>query len=1287
MSIFDTNVMPVGGPNDYLMEDEEVRRQKQLLDEAEKKKKEEEAAAAVAQEEAAQAKPQESIQDKIIKGAKGGLEVPTAIVGGVGDFIQDLDERVTFLEIPDDLWSPQNQTPWGKGLRAIASQLVPTIGLSLLTRKGITGGATKVFGPDSLAKMPKVAKYFGEVGVAEAAGTAITEISREGLEDNAMRMLRDLGVPTPDAITTLDTDSPDVKRQKNHFEGLGFGVLSEIVEWTVKGLRAAKGLPFMTKIEPRDGAAKEFEAGMQAGKTSDELDLESKVNDAEDAREDVKFNRALQDIEADPEGVRPTPDVNTPLYETHEQAVIARPRDAARQNDIDAARIGGDIDSEDGRLGPIMDSAQIRAANDTDELGLQARKALVEDYKKAGVYDVETMNGRKITYEMLRKIGDMDDFRTVLKGGVDDDTVAAFKQLLEDSKVDLLAGTNAKHLDQVGMRQAVGAAKILMEALDPENVRASARLARTTAGQISDMATAVRQMKDSSLDTTRQEELMLEMLEFATAEIKYMSWVQGRGLQLLNALKNKPDNMTRVQLAQEAQEAMAKQKADAKKLNQFIRQLREEDPANYRAFVAAYEATNGRVDTIEALNRYGESKLSMGALFWNATKDSSMFVRGLMSTFYNSLLSSTNTIFSAGLGNMVNMFLKSSAYSMGSLMSRDPYHMRRAAVAYGANFEAMHNGFNHAMDVWKKMAKDPSSVKYAVREEILEQDRLGIQATELYAKAQAEKGNYAPMLKFRMFKGLIDINNWLIFRYSTNAMTSMDAFTRAALATQEARFRAYDELMQKNPGRIEFSKDEIKGVAERIRTEMFGKDGFLEDEAVERSAREITLNLDTKLSNDINSLLETVPILRTAITFPRTSLNALGFALSHSSASRLIGFQNDVKRILRADETKDLALAQEIMKERGKPYSMEEWKALVYETKGRLAIGDMVTMAAVVAAAAGLYTGSGPKTEKERRAWQKLANYQPMSFNIGKYQLSYARIEPFNLYLSVIADLVQFTGDNPSPTTGEWIDRIASTLSMSITDKALLAGIAPLMQALQGDEVAINKWLGQTGNAVAPWSGLRNQIGQILKPGMREMEYSVGEFIRNRNSFMDTVDPAGALPYAYDRFTGEVVRDTSVLQRALNYSTPIRLNETAEPHRRWLMEIGYNKMPEFKKNQFGKEYSPQEKSMLDKIMGEQGYLDKKIKELYNNKSLRAERRFYEKQRAAGKTSDELPNTQVTFRLIDQAFAEAQKMAEAQLYSMPEFQLQKQESIRGKYLDRAQKRGDFEAIQQILSIPK
>ena len=99
---------------------------------------------------------------------------------------------------------------------------------------------------------------------------------------------------------------------------------------------------------------------------------------------------------------------------------------------------------------------------------------------------------------------------------------------------------------------------------------------------------------------------------------------------------------------------------------------------------------------------------------------------------------------------------------------------------------------------------------------------------------------------------------------------------------------------------------------------------------------------------------------------------------------------------------------------------------------------------------------------------------------------------------------------------------------------------------------------GQSPGAVAanlvnnqiPLSSLRNEIGKAFNPGMRELEGSFQEQIRNRNLWAEfMVGKDGRLPYRYDIFTGEPLSDWDPMTNMINrffLSVLVRLDHRLE---------------------------------------------------------------------------------------------------------------------------------------------
>merc|ERR1739843_17675 len=99
-------------------------------------------------------------------------------------------------------------------------------------------------------------------------------------------------------------------------------------------------------------------------------------------------------------------------------------------------------------------------------------------------------------------------------------------------------------------------------------------------------------------------------------------------------------------------------------------------------------------------------------------------------------------------------------------------------------------------------------------------------------------------------------------------MTAFDGFTRAMVASSEARIRAFDKL--KKAGK-EITPENLKTLTEGEYSRMFdSKTGMIVDEQVDYTAREMALSLDNKGVDDLNKIIQRAPILKPFILFPRT---------------------------------------------------------------------------------------------------------------------------------------------------------------------------------------------------------------------------------------------------------------------------------------------------------------------------------------------------------------------------------------------------------------------------------
>jgi hypothetical protein len=228
--------------------------------------------------------------------------------------------------------------------------------------------------------------------------------------------------------------------------------------------------------------------------------------------------------------------------------------------------------------------------------------------------------------------------------------------------------------------------------------------------------------------------------------------------------------------------------------------------------------------------------------------------------------------------------------------------------------------------------------------------------------------------------------------------------------------------------------------------------------------------------------------------------------------------------------------------------------------------------------------------------------------------------------------------------------------------------------------------LAEQFNNAIPYAGARRQLGELMAPGLREVDEEFGQLVRNRNAFLDVITPESALPFARDFIDGSRIREYEPMTRIINSVLPFKTNPSAEPYRQWLMKSGFEAMPVLKVSTGGVKYTPRERELIGSYMGQYGNLPAELNRLMKRKDLQRDLEFYTTQRRENGVSSEdlnLSRSRV-HSAIRQVFTRAKARAEAVMYS--EYPQIRQAAGAKSVKEKAQQRGDYQAINRILNLP-
>ena len=625
-------------------------------------------------------------------------------------------------------------------------------------------------------------------------------------------------------------------------------------------------------------------------------------------------------------------------------------------------------------------------------------------------------------------------------------------------------------------------------------------------------------------------------------------------------------------------------KANVKENATMIREALQADKTDdlLRALTDAFSMSD-EIQNWDDLDAFMRKKL-------RGYKDEDKAVQGMRAqelgaTMVHSVLSGPKTPVRALLGNSLVTAIRPVEVALGatgSYLRGDDRTMRTAFAQLHALQEALG-------DSWKLFRQnlktnfnngeipDLQTIATSYTTSVADADFEMVKAWVDSNRGESERALFTQVAFLR------GLNKNPFLTWSSKVMAATDvAFQHITgrMRLKEVAFnRAYDYAKAKNLTLDDNAmRDLVQAYEKELNNEIFDVDGTLKDTLAQRTFRETAMTQDVpKMLENLDKALGASPWLKPFMLFTRTGYNALLLTGKHTPILN--------RKIREVSDIMSLPSGHPDLAKYGITNDAEHAaaKALV---RGREAMaGSVITMAGLTYASGNL-TGNGPSDKTLRQVWEQ-QGWQARSIRINGQWVSYESLEPFNMFLSFVADVGDLSKEMGTDWSSKMLDRVKYLLVANIVNKSFMQGLAQLTEVLtQPDVASAERVIASMINNQVPLSSMRNEIGKLFNPGMRELSAEFNDTIANRNLWAgDLVD----LPYKYDLLNGKPLKMYDFPTRMWNSILPFQLNLDTSPTRELLfrslfdVKTTVNTMP----GEGGGQLPPKLKSKFQYFIGQQ----------------------------------------------------------------------------------------------------
>ena len=1105
-----------------------------------------------------------------------------------------------------DDWFTNDENPietktWWGGLIRSATHF-GTLGGVIIAASPVLGAAGTAIGAGRIvAGVASVAA--NQWARAAMVGAATDLVSKYSQDANGLQILRDRYgfIDTP--ITTNDTDHPTVKTFKNVVEGMGIGELANGL-FRVLGKAKQIALPDGRIV---DGTEEAIAKGTARTQSVDAQILEKGQKELIERGEG--FGGHKNKPMANPSQGSPTSTEN--ILSVKESQT----------------RIRNEWGAEEGSPGSVTTPSNLETASRTNGLSDEALDGIYKGLVSDARYQVALQQIREGGTTLRNVAGDaIEQFqRTGLGREAADISPEQYlaeyfegaHRYFEDSPEEMLAWTT-------------------------KNVQAADLLVGSLVREIRDLGIAGRELQEfvdlGSIDGPAK--ALYDKIITATTEIKRSQILQSDGFrQIGDNLANNPTQAKAAQL-EYVNQNLSKQVGESIDAWRLAFQIAGEDSSD-DLFKAIFETVsmNKEIHNLTDFDNWIRKKIK-GGEFKGEVKTGAL-LNELHRVMINSVLSGPKTPMRAIMGTSSATFLRPMSQVVGSAL-RFPFTGDGATLrASLAQVNAMRQAIPEAWEIFRTRLNsywngDVATVKSRFMEYTRGDEQWEMFRSWAEDSGRATRGDRAAFNIANIARSLND-NKFLT--YSTKMMAATDDSFTYILQRARARERAVREALEaSNGGRVtEINPANLRDAENRFLAQITDAEGNIIDKSVDYAKKEVTLTKDlTGFAKGLETAFQQTPWARPFFLFARTGVNGLTLTAKHTP-----GFNFLVKEFNDIAFTKPGSDLGKLTK-----YGIESTEDLLNAKAlqtGRLAIGSGVIMMAGMHFMNGGLTGNGPTDRSMRQVWID-AGWQPRSINIGGVWVGYDSFEPFNQILSAIADI----GDHSQLMGEEWTEdqfqKLSLVIAQAAVSKSYLQGLQGFVDLFSGEGGQQNRVISGIINNQIPLAGLRNELGKLFTPHMKELNSGWIDSIRNRNLLSEK---AAMQPLAikYDMLNGRPIRDYDFVTRMWNMFIPVSLNLDQGPGRKLLFESGYDLRMSTYYGPDGTDLSnsPQLRSRFQKAIGDQN-LELELNKLAADPRVQASIARMNADLRAGRKSINPMDAYLHNKLIERLFTNARKQA-------------------------------------------